>query len=145
MNISASEMSFGSPAVPVVNVTEPAESQAPVASSPPLPPARDARNLDIEDSLNALPPYARSLLRIKVPAIVTLASTRQPLQRLLQLGPGSIIQFNKPSDAPLTVEISNTTVALGEAVKVGDKYGVWITSMVLPDERFVPLTPLPKS
>ena len=30
-------------------------------------------------------------------------------------------------------------VALGEAVKVGDKFGLRITSVRLPDERFVPL------
>ena len=27
-------------------------------------------------------------------------------------------------------------VAVGEAVKVGDKFGLWITAMAMPEERF---------
>ena len=36
----------------------------------------------------------------------------------------------------LDLETGNQSIAVGEAVKVGDKFGLRITSMVLPDERF---------
>jgi flagellar motor switch/type III secretory pathway protein FliN len=54
----------------------------------------------------------------------------------LNIGPGSIIQFNKSCEDTLTLEIAGHKFAVGETVKVGDKFGLWITSIVLPDERF---------
>jgi len=86
-----------------------------------------------------LPPYTRSLLRIKVPVVVTLAQNRQPLHRILELGSGSIIQFDKSCEEMLELSVGDHTVAHGEAVKVGDKFGLRITSMILPEERFLPL------
>jgi flagellar motor switch/type III secretory pathway protein FliN len=91
---------------------------------------------DVDEALANLPPYSRSLLRVKVPVRVTLAATQQPVRRILELSPGTIIQFNKPCDDALTLEVGDQTVAVGEAVKVGDKFGLWITSMALPGERF---------
>ena len=85
-----------------------------------------------------LPPYTRSLLRIKVPVVVTLAEKRQKLSRIVELGPGSIIQFDKSCEEMLDLEVGNQAVACGEAVKVGDKFGLRITAMVMPDERFSP-------
>jgi flagellar motor switch protein FliN len=87
-----------------------------------------------------LPPYTRSLLRIKVPVIVSLAEKRQKLSRIIELGPGSIIQFEKSCEEMLELEVGNRAVASGEAVKVGDKFGLRITAMVLPEERFAPVT-----
>jgi flagellar motor switch/type III secretory pathway protein FliN len=83
-----------------------------------------------------LPPYTRSLLRIKVPIVVTLAEKRQKLSRIVELGPGSIIQFEKSCEEMLELGVANRPVAVGEAVKVGDKFGLRITSMALPEERF---------
>ncbi len=86
--------------------------------------------------LNELPNYTRSLLRIKVPVVVTLADKRQPLRKVVELGPGSIIQFDKSCEEMLELKVGDHPVATGEAVKVGDKFGLRITSMILPDERF---------
>jgi flagellar motor switch protein FliN len=94
-------------------------------------------------SLAAAPAYARSLLRIEVPVVVTLAGRRQPVEQIINLSPGSILQFSKACDEPLEIAVGGRTVALGEAVKVGDKYGVRLTQMVLPDERLLPLRALP--
>jgi flagellar motor switch protein FliN/FliY len=35
-------------------------------------------------------------------------------------------------------------VAVGEAVKVGEKFGLRITSMVLPEEKFEPIQGKPR-
>ncbi len=70
---------------------------------------------------------------------MTLADKRQPVSEMLGLVPGSIIQFEKMCDESLTLQVGNQTVAKGEAVKVGDKFGLRITSMVMPDERFHPI------
>ncbi|HRX77898.1 MAG TPA: FliM/FliN family flagellar motor switch protein [Pirellulaceae bacterium] len=91
---------------------------------------------DIDDGIRQLPKYAKSLLKVRVPVTVTLATTKYPVSQILELGPGSIIQFNKSCEDNLTLEAGDQTIASGEAVKVGDKFGLWITSMTMPDERF---------
>ncbi len=90
-------------------------------------------------SLRELPVYSRSLLRVKVPVVVTLAQKRQPVSRIVELGPGSIIQFDKSCEEMLDLSLGGRMIANGEAVKVGDKFGLRITNIVLPEERFHPL------
>ncbi len=110
----------------------PAAPQSPVGK-----PAQQRRPTRIEE----LPAYTRSLLKISVPVIVTLAEKRQPLKRIIELGPGAIIQFDKSCDETLDLQVGDHRVAVGEAVKVGDKFGLRITSMAMPEERFEPLRP----
>jgi flagellar motor switch/type III secretory pathway protein FliN len=83
-----------------------------------------------------LPPFTRSLLRVKVPVMVTLATKKQSLGQIVELGPGSIINFDKSCDEMLELEASGHRVAQGEAVKIGDKFGLRVVSIILPDERF---------
>jgi flagellar motor switch protein FliN len=85
------------------------------------------------------PPFTRSLLRVRVPIVVTLAQKKQTLGRILEIGPGQIIQFDKSCEEMLDLEASNCKIASGEAVKVGDKFGIRITSIVPPEERFLPV------
>lgn len=88
------------------------------------------------DDLRRLPPFSRNLLRIKVPVMVTLAQKKQPVSTIIELAPGAIIQFNKSCDEMLELEVSGHKAAVGECVKVGDKFGLRVTSIVLPEERF---------
>ena len=85
------------------------------------------------------------MLKIKVPLVVTLAEKRQPLGRIVELGPGSIIQFEKSCEEMLDMDVADCRIATGEAVKVGDKFGLRITSIVLPEERFKAVLPNSKS
>ncbi len=128
-NLSTSETGGGEVAKP-----QPTEGAQPAASQP----AAKSRiqYADIEDGIRQLPTYAKSLLKVRVPVTVTLASAKYPVAQILELGPGSIIQFNKPCEDNLTLEVGDHSIAKGEAVKVGDKFGLWITSMQMPDERF---------
>jgi flagellar motor switch/type III secretory pathway protein FliN len=87
-------------------------------------------------SFESLPAFSRSLLRIKAPVTVTLATKKQPISKIVELLPGSIIQFNKSCEEMLELEVSGQSVALGECVKVGDKFGLRVTSIKLPGERF---------
>jgi flagellar motor switch protein FliN/FliY len=107
--------------------------------------ASSGHDYELAHRLTQLPPYARSLLRIPVPLIVTLASTRQPTSRVLDLAPGTILHFSKPCDEPLIVSVGHCDVAVGETVKVGDKFGIKITSMVMPEEKFELVKPSPGS
>jgi flagellar motor switch/type III secretory pathway protein FliN len=89
-----------------------------------------------ENAARSFPPFTQNLLRIKVPVTVTLAHKKQPVQSIVDLAPGSIIQFVKSCEEMLELEVSDEPIAQGECVKVGDKFGLRITSMILPAERF---------
>jgi flagellar motor switch protein FliN len=104
----------------------------------PKPPADDAP-VAAHPDLVKLPSYTRSLLRVEVPVQVVLAQSKQSIDSIVRLGPGSIIQFEKSCEEMLDVEISGHRIAQGEVVKVGDKFGLRVTSILLPEERFHPL------
>lgn len=91
---------------------------------------------DPDAALRLLPTYTKSLLKIEVPLAVTLASTKQSVKQILEMSPGTIIKFDKPCDSPLKIEVRNSEVAEGEVVKVGEKFGIRITAVLSPPERF---------
>lgn len=118
------------PAVPASPARAPAAAPAPTrsatASLRPLPSGE-------------LPVYSRSLLKIKVPVVVTLATTKLPVKRITELVPGAIIQFDKSCEELLELSSGGSPLALGEAVKIGDKFGLRLRTIVLPQERFAPV------
>jgi len=115
--------------------TAAAQSKADVQPAPqPKPDSSRSRTGKRE-----FPPFTRSLLRVRVPIVVTLAEKKQPLSRIMELGPGQIIQFEKSCEETLDLEAGECRIAAGEAVKVGDKFGLRITSIVPPEERFLPV------
>jgi flagellar motor switch/type III secretory pathway protein FliN len=108
-------------------------------SAPTAPKHTEISEDDFEDALANMPPYVRSLLKIQVAVSVHLATTQLPVSKILEIGPGSIIQFKRNCEQPLSLCVGDEVIADGEAVKVGDKFGLRITSMILPGERFFPL------
>jgi flagellar motor switch/type III secretory pathway protein FliN len=111
------------------------ESQTEVKATP-QPKAESPRR---RTGKREFPPYTRSLLRVRVPVVVTLAQKKQTLGRILDIGPGQILQFDKSCEETLDLEAGNCKIAAGEAVKVGDKFGLRILSIVPPEERFLPV------
>jgi flagellar motor switch protein FliN/FliY len=105
------------------------------AASPSIAVSRTSGESGIA-ALPRLPTYTRSLLRIEVPIVVTLAAKKQSIGQIVELGPGSIIHFDKSCDEMLDLSVCDRRIAQGEAVKVGDKFGLRVTSVVMPDERF---------
>lgn len=116
---------------PIAAETTPDADQATLHTSAPAGPDQSHHR-----NLQDLPQYSRSLLRISVPVVVSLAQQRQPIHRILEIGTGSILQFDKSCEELLELEVSGQRVAEGEAVKIGDKFGLRITSLLLPEERF---------
>jgi flagellar motor switch/type III secretory pathway protein FliN len=98
-------------------------------------------NVPATPSASGLPRYTRSLLRISLPVTVTLAVKKQPIGRIVELGPGSIIQFDKSCEEMLALEVGGQEIGQGEPVKVGDKFGIRLKTLKLPDERFIRVTP----
>ena len=87
-------------------------------------------------SADELPPYSRSLLRIRLPVSVSLAKKKESVGEILQLSPGAIIKFDKACDEMLQLSVGNIPVAEGDAIKVGDKFGLRINRILPPHERF---------
>ena len=86
-----------------------------------------------------LPTYSRSLLHIEVPIRVILASKAMKVNDIVNMGIGTIIQFDKSCEDTLDVEIGKQKIAEGEAVKIGDKFGVRVTNIAMPEERYIAL------
>jgi flagellar motor switch protein FliN/FliY len=68
-------------------------------------------------------------MRMEVPVIVKLAERKLTLAEVMRLGPGAIIEFSKSSDEPLELLINNKTIGLGDAVKVGENFGLKINQV----------------
>lgn len=109
----------------------------PAAASPASPPSQATRSRI--SSYNELPSFSRSLLQIEVPIRVILASKKMKVNDIVNVGVGTIIQFDKSCEDTLDVEIGRQKIAEGEAVKIGDKFGVRVTSITMPEERYIAL------
>ena len=81
------------------------------------------------------PDELRRILKLKVPVIVRLASKRLTLSEVMRLGGGGILEFEKASDAPLELLVNNKVVGEGEAVKVGENFGLRLTRIGDARER----------
>src|SRR5688500_15262594 len=71
----------------------------------------------------------RRILHLEVPVIVKLAERKLTLAEVMRLGAGAIIEFSKSSDEPLELLVNNKPIGLGEAVKVGENFGLKITQI----------------
>lgn len=108
------------------------EPEAPSPPAPPKPQVTTSR----PTSFAHLPSYSRSLLKIKVPARVVLASKKEKVSDVVEMASGTIIKFDKACDEMLQLYVGNQLVAEGEAVKIGDKFGFRVNAMVMPQEHF---------
>jgi flagellar motor switch protein FliN/FliY len=73
------------------------------------------------------PESVQRILRLTVPLIVRLASRRMRVSEIIRWGRGAIIEFEKPVSAYLDLMVNNICVGEGEAVKVGENFGLRLT------------------
>jgi len=69
------------------------------------------------------------ILQLEVPIIVKLAERKLNLSEVMRLGTGAIIEFIKSSEQPLELLVNNKVIGVGEAVKVGENFGLRITQI----------------
>lgn len=67
------------------------------------------------------------LLKICVPIRVRLAERSMPVNQIMQLGPGTILEFERTVDRELDLMINNCHVGSGVAVKVNEHFGLRVT------------------
>ena len=72
-----------------------------------------------------------------VPVEVTIELGRKTAKigEVLRLGPGSILELSKANGEPLDVYVNNRLIARGEAVVVGERYGIRLTEVLVGEER----------
>lgn len=68
-----------------------------------------------------------SILKLEVPIVVQLGERRMGLREVLALSPGAIIEIPRNAEAELELCVHNKTIGCGNAVKVGENFGLQIT------------------
>ena len=81
------------------------------------------------------------LLNLPVDVVVTLAEKRIDVGQLLAISPGSMIAFDKPCEELLDLYVNNHLHARGEAVKIGEKFGLKISRIGVEEQRVSPVLP----
>lgn len=64
------------------------------------------------------------ILAMSVPVAVTLAERNMSIESILDMTVGTIIEFDVPFDAELTLLVGGHPVGCGQAVKVGENFGL---------------------
>lgn len=70
------------------------------------------------------------LLDMNVPITVAIGKTEILIQRLLQLGPGSVLKLDKAVEAPADLYLRDTKFATGSIVVVDGKFAVKIKEIL---------------
>jgi flagellar motor switch protein FliN/FliY len=75
------------------------------------------------------------LMDIELPIVIELGRAQMSLKRILELGPGAIVEMDRLAGEPVDILINGKVVARGEVVVVDENFGVRIQSLVSPEER----------
>ncbi len=91
---------------------------------PPAPPAENSapRNLDM-------------LLDLELDLSVSFGRTELPLDQVVRMTVGSIVQLNRSAADPVDVLVNDSVIARGEVVVIDGNYGVRVTQVASRKER----------
>jgi flagellar motor switch protein FliN/FliY len=86
-------------------------------------------------SLSSVEPNLDVILDIPVTLSMEVGRTEVPIQDLLQLNRGSVVELDRIAGEPMDVMINGTLIAHGEVVVVNEKFGIRLTDVISPAER----------
>ena len=69
------------------------------------------------------------ILQMRVPVIVKISEKLVPLGDILKINLGSVIQFEKDPYHPIDLMVNNSTIGLGQPIKVGENFGIKISQI----------------
>ena len=75
------------------------------------------------------------ILDIPLQVTVELGRVRLPIQELLKLSEGTVVELDKLVGEPLDVLVNGRPVAHGEVVVVNEKFALRLTDIAQPNER----------
>ncbi len=70
------------------------------------------------------------VLDVKVKVTVQLGSCLLPMQEVLALAPGTVIQLQHRASEPVGLYVNDKLVAYGEVVVVDENFGLKITELI---------------
>jgi flagellar motor switch protein FliN/FliY len=70
------------------------------------------------------------LLDIQMPITAVLGKTEVPFRRLLQLGPGSVLELDQAIGQPAELYVQGIRLATGDVVVVNENYGLRIREVM---------------
>ena len=80
-----------------------------------------------------------TILKLEVPVLVMVGECRMHLDDVLSLGPGAIMELERPADSDLVLMINNKSIGTGQAVKVGENFGIKISHIESAEDRITAL------
>jgi flagellar motor switch protein FliN/FliY len=69
------------------------------------------------------------LLGVDLEVTADIGTALMSVQRILALGPGSVIEFRRTVDQPIDLKVNGTVIARGEIVAVDGRFGLRITEL----------------
>ncbi len=76
-----------------------------------------------------------AIMKLDVPFVVVLGERRVNVKTVRQWIPGSILELPINAEEELDVRINNRSIGKGSAVKIGENFGVRISSIVGKESR----------
>ncbi len=120
---------------------------APAAAAAPAPvpakttaPQPAAQTVQFAPLAPSAPPAAQSgldlILDVPLKVTVELGRTRMQIRDVLELGKGSVVELDKLAGEPVDLLVNGKLIARGEVVVIDENFGVRVTDIVSPAERF---------
>lgn len=75
------------------------------------------------------------LMDVELRVSVELGRCKMRIDELLQLGPGGVVKLDKLAGEPLDVRVNDRLIAHGEAVVLGEKFGIRLVDVLERPER----------
>lgn len=75
------------------------------------------------------------IMEIPLQIHVELGRKRMRISELLAVGTGTVVELSTAAGSPLSIYANQTLIAQGEAVVIGERYGIRITEIVSQRER----------
>ncbi len=124
------------PAAPIPQVSAP-PAHVPQRTMAPQPAAQTVQFAPLSPSA---PPAAQNgldlILDVPLRVTVELGRTRMQIRDVLELGKGSVVELDKLAGEPVDLLVNGKLIARGEVVVIDENFGVRVTDIVSPAERF---------
>ena len=76
------------------------------------------------------------VLDVPVELTVEIGRTTMTIRETLEIGPGAIITLNRLTGEPVDLLVNGERIARGEVVAIDEEFGLRVTQIVPPEERF---------
>ena len=74
------------------------------------------------------------IMNLELEAEIEIGKSKIPLDQLINIKPGNVIELNKEMDEPVFLVIENVVFAKTTVVVSNEKFGIWIEDIVNPNE-----------